>query len=794
MYIVAFLHGVLATVLLLCATIGLVLWHVLNPNPDRHTPNLSARLAQLRGYFRSVTVYLARLRVEPFGLDHQEFPPEQADLGHPLRDPNFSFEEAEEDPHGQLEPGKGRPFDPAGAHGTSAARRPEDRDRENSYDLFVMRQGGHAGSTPLSTAAASAPPVTSFHWCESDISDSSSDQWSDSDELDEDHPRDAGPGARPLADAHRRAGTTPGPIGEDSDHDWDLADVQGDMLFNRAARRSGALEPPILIEECSFARISGVWSLDMMSTLSASILPADVEQTATKLMSTWRSFTPSASRSAAGTVHAAPVSPTFSRGASHAVPSSSSPPLTGPGGVAAGATSPPMSFGPDTSASGSLRMRRTRSYTVDGSHLPGTDGADASSAATPPGRGSTTSALPSSPTHHGTPSGSGPGDSRSAGAAAIGGAGAHAAAPPPPASAAGQAASAAIPLPTTFPVFWVVLRNNYLHIYAPCDRANIDSPAGGSGFGHGSSGRRYSEPLVSIRLDRARISRWPADLHRSEYWLPRMPLQISLSEDVLAEPAPLPTAPAASGPGHAPEPLPRSSASGSLASRSLSGMSPLSPMPFPAPWTISPTSTVRSSTYVGSAGMFTTATADGRASTTTGDTAAQTAAERRKLARLARWRERRMRKLRAFLNLWGGGPTFYITLLSLPIDKEDWFYSLRRASRLAIDSASALYDIQVQRQRPYMETLVELLAHDSMAPELRWFNALLGRVFCHLNDQGGMAPALKNSFNEAITRKLTRSKVPSFIKAIKVDDVTLSGHVPVIVSTSLESVSADGQV
>ncbi|GAA5863364.1 hypothetical protein JCM3774_005266 [Rhodotorula dairenensis] len=122
-------------------------------------------------------------------------------------------------------------------------------------------------------------------------------------------------------------------------------------------------------------------------------------------------------------------------------------------------------------------------------------------------------------------------------------------------------------------------------------------------------------------------------------------------------------------------------------------------------------------------------------------------------------------------------------------DKEDWYHSLVLASRLGSPTAAAnvardqsLFDAED------MARLVEVIDQQPDSIPMRWFNALLGRVFLAVY----RTKSVEEYITSRIVRKLKRVKLPAMLSEIQVREVQVGASVPLFSKPMLKDLNAEG--
>lgn len=114
-------------------------------------------------------------------------------------------------------------------------------------------------------------------------------------------------------------------------------------------------------------------------------------------------------------------------------------------------------------------------------------------------------------------------------------------------------------------------------------------------------------------------------------------------------------------------------------------------------------------------------------------------------------------------------------------EKEDFYFALLRSQ----DQAPHPQDIDVR----HLTALMERLHASEEAAEMRWFNALVGRLFLGVNKTSDV---LKFVESKVIT-KLSRTPRPNFISSLVVQRVDIGDTTPQFTSPRLKRLTAEGE-
>ncbi|GAA6036130.1 hypothetical protein JCM8097_006630 [Rhodosporidiobolus ruineniae] len=122
-------------------------------------------------------------------------------------------------------------------------------------------------------------------------------------------------------------------------------------------------------------------------------------------------------------------------------------------------------------------------------------------------------------------------------------------------------------------------------------------------------------------------------------------------------------------------------------------------------------------------------------------------------------------------------------------DKEDWYHSIITASRLA--SSTSVADLAADRALFDPEDMARLVESIDAQPDsipMRWFNALLGRIFLATY----RTSTLENYLTSRLVRKLKRVKLPSLLSEVQVREVNVGSSLPLFSRPMLKDLTTDG--
>ncbi|KAG4305979.1 hypothetical protein PORY_000889 [Pneumocystis oryctolagi] len=128
----------------------------------------------------------------------------------------------------------------------------------------------------------------------------------------------------------------------------------------------------------------------------------------------------------------------------------------------------------------------------------------------------------------------------------------------------------------------------------------------------------------------------------------------------------------------------------------------------------------------------------------------------------------------------------YFIFNTNPSEQEDWYFSLIEASQ----------EEEGERVEPlgfdakHMSKLIQTIHSNDAQLQVRWLNALLGRLFLGLY----RLPFFEEFLVERIKKKISKVKKPGFLSEIVVKKVDVGDSMPYITNPRLRDLSADGQL
>ncbi|GAA5843676.1 hypothetical protein JCM3766R1_007206 [Sporobolomyces carnicolor] len=137
-----------------------------------------------------------------------------------------------------------------------------------------------------------------------------------------------------------------------------------------------------------------------------------------------------------------------------------------------------------------------------------------------------------------------------------------------------------------------------------------------------------------------------------------------------------------------------------------------------------------------------------------------------------------------------GQPLPWFIFAKVNSDKEDWYHSLVTASRIGTPTCAA--DTARDRALFSPDDMANLVDSIDSLPDsipMRWFNAILGRIFLAVY----RTSSLESYITSRIVRKLKRVKIPSILSEIQVREVDVGSSTPLFSKPMLKELTTDGE-
>ncbi len=120
-------------------------------------------------------------------------------------------------------------------------------------------------------------------------------------------------------------------------------------------------------------------------------------------------------------------------------------------------------------------------------------------------------------------------------------------------------------------------------------------------------------------------------------------------------------------------------------------------------------------------------------------------------------------------------------------EKEDFYFALLKNIERRSDEPQSS-PVPLQFDVKHIIDLVQRLHSSEEHMQIRWFNAMLGRIFLGIYK----TPDFENFIRAKITKKISRVKKPAFLSKIVIRKVDLGQGAPYLMNPRLKDLTVDG--
>ncbi|RIA98686.1 putative integral membrane protein conserved region-domain-containing protein, partial [Glomus cerebriforme] len=137
--------------------------------------------------------------------------------------------------------------------------------------------------------------------------------------------------------------------------------------------------------------------------------------------------------------------------------------------------------------------------------------------------------------------------------------------------------------------------------------------------------------------------------------------------------------------------------------------------------------------------------------------------------------------------------TNYYLFCDTGVEKEDWYFSLQRSSKLESNENST--GQQVNKDKSLFDSfamnhLLKTLYSNDDHIQTQWLNAILGRMFLSVYK----TQAIKDYFIRKLVKKIKKVKKPGFLSDIQIKSVDVGDGIPYITNPELIKLLPDGEL
>lgn len=139
-------------------------------------------------------------------------------------------------------------------------------------------------------------------------------------------------------------------------------------------------------------------------------------------------------------------------------------------------------------------------------------------------------------------------------------------------------------------------------------------------------------------------------------------------------------------------------------------------------------------------------------------------------------------------------PGSFFIYTDLTIDKEDWYFTLIRATKAGSSFPQELdpkiYAKSLHYETVNMMNLIQSLYSSEGQLQTKWLNAIIGRLFLSLQK----TDVMKNYLVSRIDKKLKKLKTPGFLEKFQITKVDAGNSAPLITYPALKEINPNGEL
>ncbi|KAL1922824.1 uncharacterized protein VTP21DRAFT_9200 [Calcarisporiella thermophila] len=134
----------------------------------------------------------------------------------------------------------------------------------------------------------------------------------------------------------------------------------------------------------------------------------------------------------------------------------------------------------------------------------------------------------------------------------------------------------------------------------------------------------------------------------------------------------------------------------------------------------------------------------------------------------------------------------YYIFCDRPIEKEDWYFALLRASTMSQEDSVGVEGLggRARFDQAAIQELIQTVHSDEHHFHTQWLNAILGRIFLGIYK----TEAVRDYFVKKIVKKSTKIKRPSFLGKFQVREVHVGDSLPFITHPRLLEIQPTGDL
>lgn len=139
-------------------------------------------------------------------------------------------------------------------------------------------------------------------------------------------------------------------------------------------------------------------------------------------------------------------------------------------------------------------------------------------------------------------------------------------------------------------------------------------------------------------------------------------------------------------------------------------------------------------------------------------------------------------------------PGSFFVYTDLNIDKEDWYFTLIRATKAGLSFPKSInpriFAKTLHYETANMMSLIQSLYSSEGQLQTKWLNALIGRLFLSLLK----TDVMKNYLISRLEKKLNKLKMPGFLDKFQITKVDAGNSAPLITYPALKEINPSGEL
>ncbi|CAG8601123.1 3302_t:CDS:2, partial [Diversispora eburnea] len=135
----------------------------------------------------------------------------------------------------------------------------------------------------------------------------------------------------------------------------------------------------------------------------------------------------------------------------------------------------------------------------------------------------------------------------------------------------------------------------------------------------------------------------------------------------------------------------------------------------------------------------------------------------------------------------------YYLFCDIGVDKEDWYFSLQRSSKLESNSPGRQPQVvkdKTQFDQLSMDHLLKTINSNEEHIQTQWINVIFGRIFLSIYK----TQVVKEYFIKKLKKKIKKVKKPNFLSDIQIKSVEVGDGIPFITNPKLIELTSEGEL